>query len=173
MKSHYLIVFVSICLMTVSAPKGLCKGSPREGAFMQETTGRVQTQEGEQEKKKQPQADKSASPRTTTKDGRKAEQIKWKLRGLGIASRVTVALNNGNERYGSIEQIGEDSFQLAEVDMKQVFTISYNDVKKVREGYGNPNQFTGKRWNPIWAKISLIAVVVLLVVVVPLSIPRT
>jgi hypothetical protein len=51
--------------------------------------------------------------------------------------------------------------------------VSYSDVKKVREGYGNPNQFTGKRWNPIWAKISLVAVIVMFAVVIPLSVPRT
>ena len=82
-------------------------------------------------------------------------------------------LNNGNERYGSIERLDEDSFKLAEVDLKQVFTVAYTDVKKVREGYGNPNQFTGKRWNPIWAKISLVDVIVIYLVVIPLSVPRT
>jgi len=102
--------------------------------------------------------------------GDRAEQVKWKIRSLGVASRVTVQLNNGNERYGSVERIDEDSFQLAEVDLKQVFTVAYNDVRKIREGYGNPNQFTGKRWNPIWAKIAVTAVVVLFAVVVPLGI---
>ena len=82
-------------------------------------------------------------------------------------------MNNRNERYGSIERIDEDSFQLAEVDLKQVFTVSYNEVKRVREGYGNPNQFTGRRWNPIWAKISLVAVIGMFAVVIPLSVPRT
>jgi len=59
------------------------------------------------------------------------------------------------------------------VDLKQVYTVAYSEVKKVREGYGNPNQFTGKRWNPIWAKISLVAVIVTFAVVIPLSVPRT
>jgi hypothetical protein len=162
-----------MCLITMSAPRGLCKGSPATDGFSRETTGTSQTEGGVQDKKQQPQADKSTSPRTPAREDRKAEQIKSKLRSLGIASRVTIILNNGNERYGSIERLDEDSLQLAEVDLKQVFTVSYSEVKKVREGYGNPNQFTGKRWNPIWAKISLVAVIVMLVVVVPLSVPRT
>ena len=111
--------------------------------------------------------------KTTSKEEKRVEEVKWKIRNLGIASRVTVKLNNGNERYGSIEHIDEDSFQLAEVDLKQVYTVSYSDVRKIREGYGNPNQFTGKRWNPIWAKISVAAVIVLFAIVIPLSIPRT
>jgi len=111
--------------------------------------------------------------KTTSKEDKRAEEVKRKIRSLGIASRVTVKLNNGNERYGSIERIEEDSFQLAEVDLKQVYTVSYRDVRKIREGYGNPNQFTGKRWNPIWTKISVAALVVMFVIVIPLSIPRT
>jgi hypothetical protein len=78
-------------------------------------------------------------------------------------------LNNGNERYGSIERLDEDSFQFDEVDLKQVFTVAYSDVKNVRVGYGNTNQFTGKRWNPIWAKISLVAVIVMFVVAITVS----
>lgn len=171
MKRDCLSLLVLICLITMSAPKGLCKGS--QGGVTQERNGTVQTEAGAQDKKTEPKADKSASPRTAAKEDRRAEQIKWKLRSLGIASRVTILLNNRNERYGSIERIDEDSFQLAEVDLKQVFTVSYNEVKRVREGYGNPNQFTGRRWNPIWAKISLVAVIVMFAVVIPLSVPRT
>ena len=111
--------------------------------------------------------------KTTSKEDKRAEEVKWKVRSLGIGSRVTVKLNNGNERYGSIDRIDEDSFQLAEVDLKQVYTVGYSDVRKIREGYGNPNQFTGKRWNPIWARISVAAVIVMFAIVIPLSIPRT
>ena len=169
MKRDCLAVVISICLITMSAPQGLCKGSHGADGFSKETAGALQTEYDVQDKKKQPQADKSASPSAPAREDRKAEQIKSKLRSLGIASRVTVMLNNGNERYGSIERLDEDSFQLAEVDMKQVFTVAYSEVKKVREGYGNTNQFTGKRWNPIWAKISLVAVIVMFAVVIPLS----
>jgi hypothetical protein len=172
-KRDCLILMISMCLITMSAPQVLCKGAQAADGFSKETTAALQTEGGVQDEKKQTQADKSTSPRTPAREDRKAEQIKSRLRSLGIASRVTIILNNGNERYGSIESLDEDSFQLAEVDLKQVFTVAYSDVKKVREGYGNTNQFTGKRWNPIWAKISLVAVVVLFVVVIPLSVPRT
>ena len=172
MKCKYLVVWVSICLIAANAPQGLCKWPQRGDGVSGNTGEKVETGAGEQDKRAEPQRDKSASPASVAKD-RKAEQIKWKLRTLGIASRVTIVLDNGNERYGSLERIGEDSFELAEVDLKQVFTVSYSDVKKVREGYGNPNQFNGKRWNPIWAKISLVAVIVMFAVVIPLSVPRT
>ena len=173
MKRVCLIVLVSTCLITMSAPTGLCKGWLAGDRSSRETTTTPPSKVGAQDQEKQPQANKSASVRTPAKEDRRVEQIKWKLRSLGIASRVTIILNSGNERYGSIERLDDDSFQLAEVDMKQVFTVGYSDVKKVREGYGNTNQFTGKRWNPIWAKISVVALIVMFAVVIPLSVPRT
>ncbi len=168
MKRYCSIVVLSIFLITMSAPKGLCKGLLAADGSVQGTTTTPPSKVGVQDQEKQPQTDKSASARPPATD-RRVEQIKGKLRSLGIASRVTVMLNNGNERYGSIERLDEDSFQVAEVDLKQVFTVAYSDVKKVREGYGNTNQFTGKRWNPIWAKISLVAVIVMFVVVITVS----
>ncbi len=173
MKRDLLTVLVLTCLVAMGAPRGLCEGLPGADGLERESKVDSETQAGPQQKNIPRQPDKSPNWRTAAKEDRRAEQIKWKLRSLGIASRVTIMLNNGNERYGSIERIDEDSFQIAEVDLKQVFTVSYSEVKKVREGYGKPNQFTGKRWNPIWAKISLVAVIVMFVVVVPLSIPRT
>jgi hypothetical protein len=158
-----------MCLIAANVPQGLCKGLQRGDGFSREPRETFETQAGEQSKR---DGEKNTSPGRAAKD-RRAEQIKWKLRSLGIASRVTVVLNNGNERYGSLERIDEDSFQLAEVDLKQLFTVSYSEVRKVREGYGNTNQFTGKRWNPIWAKISLVITIVLFAVVIPLSVPRT
>ena len=169
MKRDCMILLISMCLITMTAPKGLCKGLQ----ISEEKTGTVKAEASVQEKTKQAEPDKTASQGLPAKEDRRTGQIKGKLRSLGIASRVTIMLKNGNERYGSIEGLDEGSFRLAEVDLNQVFTVAYSDVKKVREGYGNPNQFTGKRWNPIWAKISLVAVIVMFVVVIPLSVPRT
>ena len=168
MKRYCSIAVLSISFITMSAPKGLCKGLLAADGSVQGTTTTLPSKVGAQDQEKPP-TDNSASARLPAKADRRVEQIKGKLRGLGIASRVTVMLNNGNERYGSIERLDEDSFQLAEVDLKQVFTVAYSDVKKVREGYGNSNQFTGKRWNPIWAKISLVAVIVMFVVAITVS----
>jgi hypothetical protein len=85
-----------------------------------------------------------------SKAGSDAEKIKQKAEALGVASRVTVVLRNGNEYYGGISQIGDDSFELSEIDLKKEITIAYTDVKKIRSGFGNPNKFNGKRWHPGW-----------------------
>lgn len=86
-------------------------------------------------------------------------KVKARIKSIGIAGRVTVVLTNNNEYYGAIRQIGEDSFQLADVDLKQQITISYDEVKKVISGFGNPNPFNGKRWHPSWHIAAVAAVV--------------
>lgn len=120
----------------------------------------------------------SASPaqlpnQPPSKVDQQAEKIKRKVQDLGVSARVTVILKNEQERYGSLAQIEDDSFQIVEVDQKQLMTISYKEVKKVRYDYGKPNPFNGKRWNPKWGLIATIALLGFMVIVIPLSIPRT
>jgi hypothetical protein len=120
-----------------------------------------------------PAAPISKPTQAQSKEEKRIKDIKNKLRQMGLARRVTVVLVNENERYGSIERIDEDSFQLAEVDLNQQVAILYKDIKKVRTGYGQFNPFSGKRVNPAWNLIAKIAVFAFLVIVVPLSFPRT
>ena len=92
------------------------------------------------------------------------EKIKRDVESLGRGSRVTVVLRNGNEYYGAIGDTTEDSFELLEIDLNQKIMIAYNEVSKVRSGFGNPNPFNGKRWRPAW-HIAGIAIAVGLTVV--------
>lgn len=169
-KRNCLVLVLTLCVIAVHSPNGFSQSKP---AADSQQTPATKLSTDEPSKRPKQQAEKPATRNDTAKLDRRVELIKGRLIGLGIASRVTIFLNNGNERYGSIERIDDANFQLAEVDTKQLITITYAEVKKVREGYGNVNQFTGKRWNPIWAKIAVIAVGVLFAVVIPLSIPRT
>lgn len=78
----------------------------------------------------------------------KSRKIKRTVQKIGVAGRLTLYLKNGEELYGSIVRYDEESLQVAEVDLKQVVTVQYGNVRKVREDYGKPNIFTGKRTNP-------------------------
>lgn len=96
-----------------------------------------------------------------------SEKIRQKVETLGIGSRVTVVLRNGNEYYGAIAGASAESFELSEIDLKQKLAIAYSDVKKVRSGFGNPNQFNGKRWHPGWhiaATLTVVGLTVALIV---------
>ena len=108
-----------------------------------------------------------------SKEEKRVREIKNRIKQYGRAARITVVLRNGNERYGSIEQIDGDSFQLAEVDLNQEVRIEYKDVKKVRTGYGKFIGITGKRVNPKVDLVAKVAAFAFVVFVLPFLIPRT
>jgi hypothetical protein len=110
-----------------------------------------------------PPSHDASPPKSKNSD---AAKIKNRVKSIGIAGRVTVVLTNNNEYYGAIRQIGEDSFQLADVDLKEQITISYDEVKKVISGFGKPNPFNGKRWHPSWHIAGVAAVIGLTVLIV-------
>jgi hypothetical protein len=122
-----------------------------------------------------PQTDKTDTPppKPSAKAVKQIDRIKRDVENYGIAAKVTVILKDNQERYGEIAQIDDDTFRIVEVDMKQLQTFAYKDVKKVRFNYGNPNPFTGKRWHPRWGFITLIALTAFFLIIIPLSVPRT
>ncbi|HEX8136760.1 MAG TPA: hypothetical protein VF544_04135 [Pyrinomonadaceae bacterium] len=99
-----------------------------------------------------PQQDQTRPPDSSrpspTPPDKRIEKIKRTVRKIGIGSKITVFLNNGDELHGAVSQIDAESFQVAEIDLHQVFTLQYKYVKKVRSGYGGINLLTGKRTSP-------------------------
>ena len=79
---------------------------------------------------------------------RRIPMLKDQVQKIGKGKNVTVILLSGVEYYGAISKIEEDSFEIAEVDLKQMVTIAYADAKKVEKGYGQMNSSTGKREKP-------------------------
>jgi hypothetical protein len=74
--------------------------------------------------------------------------VKDQIQKIGMGEDVTVRLASGLEYYGAISKIEPDSFEIAEVDLKQMVTIVYADVLNVEGGYGAMNPSTGKREKP-------------------------
>src|SRR5688572_20241554 len=101
-----------------------------------------------------------------------AQKVKDRIQNLGIAEDVTVILLTGKEYYGAISKIEPDSFEIAEVDLKQRMSFDYKDVKKVRKGYGRQSLITGKRPDPRVGLIAATALVVGVFVGAILLIPR-
>jgi|SRR5262245_1534736 len=89
------------------------------------------------------------------------QNVKDQVQKIGVAKKATVIMLTGKEYYGAISKIEPDSFEIAEVDLKQKMAFDYKDVKKVRKGYGGRG-FGGKRVNP---RSSLIAVIAALGVI--------
>ena len=119
--------------------------------------------------------DASASRPTEAqlKEEKRVREIKNRISRMGVARRITVILLNKNERYGSIEQIDDEGFRLADVDTKQEVKVYYKDVKKVRTGYGAFVPLVGKRVDPKWELFAKIAVPIFIIIMVSLSLPRT
>ncbi len=76
------------------------------------------------------------------------EKLKKQVEKIGIGRKITVIRLDEREFYGSVSNIEADGFQIDEVDLKQTVGFKYNELKKVRKGYGGKNYAVGKRVNP-------------------------
>jgi len=72
-------------------------------------------------------------------------KIESELRKIGIGKTATIYLKNGDELHGTLSKLDPDSIQLVEVDRQSSFTVKFVDIKKVRQGLGYVNVFTGRR----------------------------
>ena len=76
---------------------------------------------------------------------RRTQIVKDQVQKIGKGKDVTVMLLTGVEYYGAISEIEPDGFEIAEVDLKEMVAISYEDVYSVEKGYGKMNSSTGSR----------------------------
>ncbi len=85
------------------------------------------------------------SPQNSPDSAPRIQTVKDYVQKIGQGKDVTVILFSGVEYYGAISKIEPDSFEIAEVDLKQMVAISYADVYIVEKGYGEMNSSTGTR----------------------------
>lgn len=112
---------------------------------------------------------RSAPAKQQKEAAKRIEKLKRVVDKVGVGRRITVFLKNGEELHGTVSRIGAEDFDVAEIDLKQLITVRYEFVEKLREGYGNINLFTGKRRSPRkGTEIGVLAGALLLVVVMPL-----
>ena len=85
------------------------------------------------------------SPQNSPASAPRIQTVKDYVEKIGQGKDVTVIMFSGVEYYGAISKIEPDSFEIAEVDLKQMVTIAYADVSIVEKGYGEMNSSTGTR----------------------------
>lgn len=85
------------------------------------------------------------SPQNNPASERQIQIVKDYVQKIGQGKEITVIMFSGVEYYGAISKIEPDSFEIAEVDLKQMVAISYADVYIVEKGYGEMNSSTGTR----------------------------
>src|SRR5690349_4327019 len=76
------------------------------------------------------------SPQNNPGPALQIQRVKDQVQKIGVGEDATVALFSGVEYYGAISKIEPDSFEIAEIDLKQMVVVSYTEVKKVEKGYG-------------------------------------
>jgi hypothetical protein len=85
------------------------------------------------------------SPQNSPASAPRIQAVKDYVEKIGQGKDVTVIMFSGVEYYGAISKIEPDSFEIAEVDLKQMVAISYADAYTVEKGYGEMNSSTGTR----------------------------
>ena len=96
------------------------------------------------------------------------DKIRQQISKIGVQGHITVYMTNGQEFYGSVSRIGADDFSVDEVDQRREVTLRYNDVKKVRGGYGTGRAINGKRIHPtkrLWVMVAVVGGLLTLVFV--------
>lgn len=94
-----------------------------------------------------------------------AVKIHNAIRLLPPGQELTVLMKRRLSYHGDLREARDDSFSLYEVDERQTLTIAYEDVKKIRRGYGGYNSISGRHVDPLHNRIAAIAVLGGLVVI--------
>lgn len=89
----------------------------------------------------------------------KAVKVKQQAAKIGVLGKVTVYMPNGDEFYGNIRSLGADDFTINEVDLHRQITLRYDEVRRIRRGYGEGRSIYGKRIHPHTKLIVTLAVV--------------
>jgi len=85
-----------------------------------------------------------------------AEKIRLRAQALSPGAKVTVNMRDGNQYCGGLLATMADSFSMQEVDLHRTLTLRYEEVEKLRKGYGGRN-IRGKRIYPRTSLITIVA----------------
>ena len=93
-------------------------------------------------------------------------KIRDKIKALAPGDKVTIVRKDKPSYHGDLRKVDDRSFSVYEVDEKQIVTVQYEEVRKVRHGYGGYNSISGRHVDPLHSRIAVIALAGSLVVIV-------
>ena len=119
----------------------------------------------------QPAAAPSSPSQRPAPLDKRAEKVRRHVQRIGLNQTITVIMPKEDDLHGTVIEVGEQSFQLAEVDLRQTITVRYGDVKKVRRGYRPfPDLFTGQRnSSPKGMRLAALGAVIFMGVILPVA----
>ena len=88
-----------------------------------------------------------------------AEMVKRKIGNLAPNAHISVIKVQGEEQYGNFQSGDTLSFTFLDVDRHENVTLRYEDVRKIKNGYGGENSLHRKHTDH--TKAIIITVVVL------------
>ena len=88
-----------------------------------------------------------------------ANRIHQQVDRIGALGTITVNLRDGHEYYGTVSRIDAAEFTVNEVDLGREITLRYQEVSRVRSGYGETRNIYGRRIHPRTKLIVTLAVV--------------
>lgn len=95
-----------------------------------------------------------------------AAKIRTAIRSLSPGAAVTILMKGRPSYHGDLVETSDRSFLLYEVDARRTLTVQYEDVKKIRRGYGGYNSISGRHVDPLHRRIAVIAIAGALVAIV-------
>lgn len=139
-----LALLLALFLWPGCAPRG------SDARAQERPTDDAKTQEQTAAKQQQTAAKTNAQPgrQQPSPSEKQVEKVMHAVFNVGVGQQLTVFLKNGDTLHGTLAEIREDDFQIAEVDRRQTLTVRYDEVKKIRKGFGGINLFTGHRTHP-------------------------
>jgi hypothetical protein len=75
---------------------------------------------------------------------KKAEAVKHRIEDLAPHAPISVVPIHGDEAYGELLSHDPVSFTFRDIDLKADVTLKYEDVRKVKSGYGGYNSARGR-----------------------------
>lgn len=74
-----------------------------------------------------------------------AQGVKNQIVQIGERGDITIVGKNKREFYGSVREIKDESVSIDEIDQNAIVEIKYQDIKKIRKGYGSSKNRFGNR----------------------------
>lgn len=75
---------------------------------------------------------------------KKAAAIQRKVASLPLHSPISVIRIHGGEEFGELLSLDPESFTFHDIDRKVDVTLRYDEVRKVKKGYGGYNYARGR-----------------------------
>jgi hypothetical protein len=108
-------------------------------------------------------AARSVSAQQPPSLSKRANEIKAKVEKLSPQAHISVIPIQGDEEFGKFLSSDQESFTFHDIDRKTDVSLKYEEVKKVKNGYGGYNAIVGRHVDPTKNRVVIAAVVGVLV----------